>query len=76
MDDGDVTIEISDDEGNSWAPLLDPVDGSDLIVCKSGSDAGWIDVSDYVRFVANKFYLRFKSSASQSSDKIIRIYFA
>jgi hypothetical protein len=76
MDDGDVTLEISTDDTNFY-PLLDPADGADLVVCKSGSDAGYIDLSDYLRFVNNAMYLRLVSAVSQSSGAVtIYIYYA
>lgn len=30
-----------------WAPLADPVDGDDLIICKSGSQPCYFDLSEY-----------------------------
>lgn len=31
-----------------WVPLLDPVDGTDLIACKSASDPGFFDLTEYM----------------------------
>jgi len=76
MDDGNITLEISTDDTNFY-PVLDPVDGDDLVVCKSGADAGYLDISDYVRFVNPNMYLRLKSATSQSSGAVtLYIYFA
>jgi len=75
MDDGDVTIQISDD-GTNYYPVLDPSDGDDLVVCKSGADAGWIDLSDYLRFVQGYMQCRFVSATSQSTAAVtIKIVF-
>jgi len=44
-----VGIEISDDGGTTYYPVLDPLDGSDLVICASGSDPGFVDISDFIR---------------------------
>ncbi len=64
-----VGIALSIDGGTSYDPILDPADGADAIILASGSDPGWIDYSDFLRFVPqNKRYLlRFTFDANQSA---------
>jgi len=66
--DGSVTLEISTD-GTNFFPLLDPADGQDLLICASGSDAGWIDISDFIRFVTPDMYCRIVSSVAADEEE-------
>jgi len=71
MDNGDIGIEHSLD-GSTYVPVLDPADGDDLLVVKSGSDPGVIDISDYLRAVPRghtERWLRF-TCASQTSGAV------
>ena len=54
MDAGDIGLEISID-GTNYYPVIDPVDGADVVMLVSGSDPGWVDFSDWVRFVINQW---------------------
>jgi hypothetical protein len=74
MDNGDVTLHVSLDD-STFHPVLDPSDGNDLIVCGSGDDPGWMDISDYVRFVPEKMYVRFGCAAQSSGAIDINVYF-
>ena len=71
MDVGTVGLEYTQDSGANWHPILDPADGDDLLVVKSGADPGVIDISDFIRFAhANKHHqLRF-TCASQTSGAV------
>jgi len=73
MDPGAIGLEYTRDNGVTWGPVLDPADGDDLLVVKSGSDPGVIDISDFVRFVhANKaHWLRFTCAAQVSGEASI-----
>ena len=64
--DGDLTIGISTDD-STFHPLLDPSDGADLVVCASGADAGWVDISDYIRFISPDMYVRVSSAAGTAT---------
>ena len=61
MDNGNVGLHFSKDEGSNYVPILDPADAADLVVCASGEDPSAIDISDFVRWVPSgqKFLLRF-----------------
>lgn len=48
MDNGDIKMEYTRDD-STWIQVLDPTDGEDLVICASGQDPGFIDISDYVR---------------------------
>ena len=72
MDDGDIGIALSVDGGSNYYPVLDPVDGADVVLVASGSDPGWIDFSDWVRaFGDNDSYLMRFTFAAQ--DPVISI---
>ena len=71
MDNGDIGIAISIDGGSNYDPGLDPAAGGDVVICASGSDPGWIDFSDFVRFVPqNTEYLIRFTCASQASGAV------
>jgi len=77
MDDGPVGIELSMD-GSNFYPLLDPLDGQDLVIASSGADPGWIDVSDWIRFVPDQtsenVTMRL-TCAAQTGAKTVYIFF-
>ena len=73
MDDGAIGLEYSRDNGSSYSPILDPVDGDDLLVVKSGSDPGIIDISDFIRFAHSnsEHKLRFTCAAQSTAREIV-----
>ena len=77
MDNGNIGIEMTVDNSN-YAPILDPGDGQDLLLCASGQDPAFIDFSDYVRFVPrhiNRIKLRFTCAAQTTSAVTISTMF-
>jgi len=72
MDDGDIGLEISLDAGSNYYPVLDPSDGADAVLCASGADAGFVDFSDFIRFIPRDALLRF-TCASQTSAAVTTI---
>lgn len=71
MDAGDIGLEISMDNGSNYYPVLNPADGADAVLVASGSDPGWIDFSDWIRFMPGdgKYMARF-TCASQTSGAV------
>lgn len=71
MDAGAIGIEFSLDNGSNYNPILDPLDGADAVLCASGADPGWVDFSDWIRFVPDnsEYKLRF-TCASQTSGAV------
>lgn len=56
MDAGDIGLELSID-GTNFYPVIDPVDGADVVLLASGADPGWVDFSDWIRaFPENELY--------------------
>lgn len=48
-DNANVTCQVSENTSTpSWVPVFDHADGDDLIVCKTGTDPGYFDLSKYV----------------------------
>lgn len=73
MDNGAIGIQLSTDNAN-WYPLLDPADGEALVVCAAASDPGFMDISDFVRFVAPDMYVRFTCAAQASGAVTITVF--
>ena len=75
MDNGNIGLELSIDNGGNYYPILDPADGDDAILCNTGSDPGWIDFSDWIRFVGDntEYKLRFTCAAQVSGAVTIKI---
>jgi len=71
MDNGDIGLALSVDDGDNYNPILDPSDGNDAVLCGSGDDPGWVDFSDWIRFVPQNahYKLRF-TCASQTSGAV------
>lgn len=68
---GAVGLEYSIDGGTSYATILDPADGDNLVVLASGADPGVVDISDFIRFAhANKAHLIRFTCASQTTAAI------
>lgn len=61
-----VGLSICDTSNGTYVPVLDPVDGEDLVICASGSDPGFIDISDFVRCVPSTYYLKLTFGAAQN----------
>lgn len=74
MDDGAIGIELSTD-GTNFYPLLDPADGADLVVCASGSDAGFIDISDFLRFIHSTWYARITCASQTTAAVTVQLAF-
>ncbi len=73
--DGAVGIEISIDKGGNYYPLIDSVDGADVEIMASGSNPGWIDFSDFLRFIHPEALVRFVIGAEQSADHTFTLLF-
>lgn len=73
MDNGAVGLAMSTNNSDFY-PVLDPTDGDDLVLCASGSDPGFIDFSDYVRFLPEGYYMRFTCAAQASGAVTITIF--
>jgi hypothetical protein len=73
MDDGDIGLEFSIDNGANYYPIIDPADADDAVLCGSGDDPGWVDFSDWVRFVPHneQFLLRFTCAAQGAAVDIL-----
>lgn len=74
MDNGAIGLEISIDNGATYHPVLDPADGEDLVVAASGADPGWIDVSDFIRFVPPEAFIRITCASQTSGAVTIQVH--
>ena len=63
MVDGAVGLELTIN-GTDYNPVLDPADGADAVLVASGSDPGWIDFSDWVRFFGHNLNLQAGSNTN------------
>ena len=73
IDAGPVGMEVSFD-GSNFFPVLDIVDGDDIIICANGADPGWIDVSDVLKALPPKALIRL-TTAVQSALRTIYVSF-
>ena len=73
---GILYIECSDDEGVSFAKVVDPSTGEALIIADSGQDPAFVDISDYVRFATNELDFRIVSASAQGAEKTFKLYFS
>lgn len=88
--DGDVTIEVYESgttaiediaaasllasADTDWNPVLDQDDGDDVVICASGKDPGFIDITEYVGALKEQ-YIRFLIAADQAADSTWWLYF-
>ena len=76
MDAGDVGIDMTPDGGTTPAPILKSDGSGDAVVCASGADPGYTDISDYIRALPSynnpnhPVYIRFNSATTQSSAEV------
>lgn len=68
--DGAVGVEASLDD-STFYPVLDPSDGQDVVIVASGSDPGWIDISDFIRFAHPGLYIRFTMAAQAGGASLV-----
>jgi len=57
-----------------WNPVLDSIDGADVIICASGSDPGFIEITLFVGSLKEQ-YIRFTMDADQDEDHTWWLYF-
>jgi hypothetical protein len=74
MDDGAIGVQICDTTDGTFIPILDPADGADLVICASGSDPGFIDISDFLRCVPSTYFLQLTCAAQASGAVTARIF--
>lgn len=74
MDNGDIGLEISRDGGTNYYPVLDPADGSDAVLCASGADPGWVDFSDWLRFMPDGYNYKARFTCAAQASGAVTIY--
>ncbi len=71
MDNGDIGMEISFDDGTTYVPIIDATDGADAVLVASGADPGVTDISDWVRFLPSNAHVKARfTCASQTSGAV------
>jgi hypothetical protein len=73
MDDGVIGLSVCATSGGTYLPVLDPADGEDLVLCASGSDPGFIDMSDFVRCIPSTWYIKLTCAAQSSGAVTLQI---
>ena len=73
MDDGAIGLEISDDGGSNYYPVIDPADGADAVLVASGSDPGWVDISDWIRFLCHGQLYKARFTCVEQSSGAVNI---
>ena len=73
--DGIISLEVSKDD-TTFIPVGDIVDGADFVVCASGSDPIYADISPLIASVPIDWFLRIVSQNTQTAtDRTITISF-
>ncbi len=71
IDPDDVTAaKLAVTNDTSWHPVGDPTDGADAVICASGNDPMVVDISVFVRALAGRGYVRFKTGAAQTTADV------
>ena len=55
-----------------WVPLLDPVDGDDLAICKSGSQPGYYDLTEFMTL--KRCSMRTSCAVEQTTSPVAQVY--
>jgi hypothetical protein len=55
-----------------WEPLADPVDGDDLVICKSGSQPNSFDLTEFMTL--KKLAMRTKCAVEQTTSMTAQVY--
>lgn len=66
IDAADVTLTVCATSGGTFVPVLDPLDGADLVLLASGEDPAFIDISNYIMSVPSTYYFKLAFSAAQN----------
>lgn len=74
MDDGDVTLHMSIDEGLTYHPVIDITDGNDLVIIGSGDDPGFVTLTDQIQGIPPDARLRIVCAAQSSGAIEIKAY--
>lgn len=74
IDAGAVSLNISKDD-STFIPVLDPIDGDDYVVLKSGSDPGYIDISMIIGSIPLEWYLRFGAATQTTAAVTLTVSF-
>ena len=73
MTNGNISLEVTMDDGANWHPVIDAVTGDQHVFCNTGQHPGFVDVSDYLRFLPAEARVRVVSAAAQGDDRTIRV---
>lgn len=70
IDAANVTLQMALTSDGTYVDVLDETDGQAAVICASGSDPGFIDVTKFVRGIPATYYLKIKTSAAQNSAAV------
>ena len=70
MDNGAIYLDMEDSIDGSYHPILDPATGDDAVVCLSGSEPGFVDVTDWLRFATTLRQIRVRSATAQNTAAV------
>lgn len=62
-----VTLTMCPTLAGTYAPVLDPLDGADLVLIASGEHPCFIDISNYIMSIPSSYYFKLKFSAAQET---------
>jgi hypothetical protein len=77
MNDGAIGIEVTNDGGTTWYPVIDLADGADLDIVASGSEPCYVDITDYLRAIPNdaqkQWQVRFTCASQTGGARTVTI---
>jgi hypothetical protein len=66
-DNANVTLTMCATETGTYAPVLDPLDGADLLIAATGEDPCYIDISNYIMAIPSTYYFKLAYDAAQAT---------
>jgi hypothetical protein len=75
MDAGGVGLQISPDAGTTWHTVVNPLDGSSLVIATAGGSPLAIDITDkMVAFFGTDILFRFTCAAQSGARTLLVIF--
>ena len=66
-DNANVTLTMCPTSGGTYAPVLDPLDGADLLIAATGEDPCYIDISNYIMAIPSTYYFKLAYDVAQAT---------
>jgi hypothetical protein len=67
VDNANVTLTVCATLAGTYAPVLDPLDGADLVIAATGEDPCYIDISNYIMAIPSTYYFKLAYDVAQAT---------